>query len=142
MVDHVYFKDYKNQTQQIDANKLLEIENALYGHTFAEQELLARIERLENAIYNRYYPNYPLEQRINNLIYNYNQRNKLARTNRIKRIVNDLSTTFTGVPTGFTPPISDPYYNGCGNNRYYYGNNGWRYYNNSFGTGSGIRILD
>lgn len=139
-VDNVYYKYQGTLNGQPDTDRLLEIEKALYGHTYAEQELLARIERLENTIYNRYYPDYTIDQRLNNLIYNYNKRNQIARTNRIKRIVNGINSTFVGVPTGFTPPINDPYYNGYGS--YYYGNNGWRYYNNNIGTSSGIKILD
>ena len=141
MIDELYYSNYENQIQQQNNPKLSEIENALYGHTYAEQELLARIERLENTIYNRYYPNYPLEQRLNNLIYNYNRRNHIARTNKIKRIVNSINSAFVGVPTGYTPPISDPYYNGYGSGSYYYGNNGWGYRNSGIGTGSGVRIL-
>lgn len=135
---------YINPIPSSDLKKLIEIENALYGQAYADQELLARIERLENTVYNRYYPDYALDRRLSNLIYSYNRRNNLARTNRIKRIVNGINSAFVGVPTGYTPPISDPYYNGYGygNGSYYYGNNGWGYRNSGIGTGSGVRILD
>jgi len=142
--DRVLNASYGDCVPKSSINKLNEIENSLYGKVYADQELLARIERLENTVYNRYYPSYPIDQRLNNLIYNYNYgaRNRLARTNRLRRIVDSINSTFVGVPTGFTPPINDPYYDDYGYGNYYYGTNGVRYRNTRINTGSGIRILD
>ena len=103
--------NYVNTVTQSSIDKLFEIENSMYGRTYGNQELLARIERLENTIYNRYYPNYTIAERLDNLIYNYNysRNNQLARTNKIKRIVNAINSVIIGVPTGYTPPISVQY---------------------------------
>ena len=102
---------YTDYVPQSNIDKLAEIENTMFGKTYADQELLARIERLENIVYKRYYSSYPIDERLNNLIHNYNysRQNRIVRTNKIKRIVDTINSTFFGVPTGYTPPISVQY---------------------------------
>lgn len=102
---------YINDVPKSSIKKLAEIENALYGQAYIDQALLARIERLENTVYHRYYPSSPIDERLDNLIYNYNygRNNRITRTNRIKRIVDTINSTFIGAPTGFTPPIGWQY---------------------------------
>ena len=100
-------------------------------------------------VFGRQYPNSTVEQRVNNIIYNYNRstsNNNYKRT-KFKNIIDGFHQTFFGVPTGYTPPIyTNPYYidNGhrYGSYNDYYGNNGWRRYNSSAGTGSSIHIID
>ena len=132
-------------------NRLSEIEDNIFGHDFYGQNIITRIERLEDAVLNHRYPNSSVEQRINNIIYTYN-RNTSANSNTgtLKKIVNGLNSALVGTPTGYTPPISDPYYNwssngfgqNYGNYSDYYGRNGWHRYGKNIGTGTGIQIID
>lgn len=145
---------YNNALSKASSNKLVEMENALYGTVYNDQNLLSRVERLENTVFNRYYPDYAMDQRLNNLIYSYNRR--YANPGLARRIANKINSSFVGVPTGFTPPIGyDPYstyYNGrYGSNGWStynpggwstYGPNGWRNYNRYSGSRSGVQIID
>ena len=138
-----------NRISDYGYSRLAEAEEYLFGNNYANQNLLTRIERLEDNIFGRQYPNSTVEQRVNNIIYNYNRNtanNNYKRT-RFKNIIDGFHQTFFGVPTGYTPPIyTNPYYldNGRSYGSYndYYGNNGWRRYNSSAGTGSSIHIID
>ncbi len=148
-----YYGKY-NGISDYSYTKLAEIENAVFGRNFAGQKILSRIERLEYRVFNRLYPDSSPEQRIANLVHNYNnavsQSTQPPVTNKLKTVVNDITSSFFGAPTGYTPPISDPYYNrsynGMGQNygsySDYYGNNGWHKYEHNYGTGSGVHIID
>lgn len=142
---------YQNNVSETSVNKLVDIENSLYGRVYEDQNLISRIERLENTVFNRYYPDYELDRRLSNLIYTYNRR--YNNPSLIRRMQNNINSAFYGVPTGFTPPISsDPYYNY--NNPYNrYGSsfgsggwstygNGWRSYNTRRGGSTGVHIID
>lgn len=148
-----YYGSY-NGVSDYSYAKLAEMENAVFGRNYAGQQLQSRLDRLEDRVFNRLYPDTSPEQRINNLLYNYNRaisQNTLAPSgNKLKTIVNDITSSFFGTPTGYTPPISDTYSNWGSNGfgqRYgsysdYYGNNGWHRYGRSAGTGSSVHILD
>lgn len=52
------------------------VENALYGHTFGNQNISVRLERIEQSLFNTTYKNATPTQRIDNIISNFNQLNK------------------------------------------------------------------
>ena len=140
-----------NRVSDYGYNRLAEAEEYLFGDNYASQNLIVRIERLEDSIFGRRYPNSTIEQRVNNIIYNYNRTastNSNYKKTKFRNIMDGFNQAFFGVPTGYTPPIyTDPYYNWDNGRRYgsyndYYGRNGWRRYNSSTGTGSGIYRID
>ncbi len=136
-----------------NSNKLSDVEMSVYGRTYQNQNLNTRLNRLERTVFNRTYPNTSLEQRINNLIVNYNNNTNVTPVNnsggKWRNILDTVSSSFMGCPTGLTPPVN-PYYsygsNGYGSNygryRDYYGTNGWFRNNRQFGTGTGVHIID
>jgi hypothetical protein len=141
-----YYGGYNDNISRYNYNKLEEIENSMYGRNFVGENLIRRLERLENTAFNHLYPNTAPENRIANLIYYYNKRNVSNNTtSKLKSFLNGLSSNFIGVPTGYTPPI-DPYYYGAspnyGNYSDYYGNNGWYRNGKSVGSGGGVHIID
>ena len=56
-----------------DINK---IEQALFGKTFANQDISVRLSRIEKSLFTTTYPNATSDQRIDNIISNFNQINK------------------------------------------------------------------
>ena len=138
-------------------NKLGEMESYLFGKTYAGQNIVSRIERLEDAVFNRFYPDSSPEQRIASLAYNYNRNNNITNTqqqsqgSKFKSVMRGISNSILGVPTGYTPPVyGDPYYS-WGNNGFgqhygnysdYYGSNGWHRYGRGINSGSGVHIID
>lgn len=139
-------RDYEN-------NKISDVEMSVYGRTYQNQNINLRLNRLEQTVFNRTFPNSNIEQRINNLIVNYNNNTNTMPVNnsnsKLKNIIDSVSSSFFGCPTGMTPPIN-PYYsygsNGYGTNygnyQDYYGNNGWFRNNNQIGNSTGVHILD
>ena len=140
-----------NNISDYNYSKIAEAEEYLFGENFASQNLMTRLERLEDNIFGRRYTNTSIEQRVNNIIYNYNRNansNTTYKKTKFRNIIDGLNQTFFGVPTGYTPPIyTNPYYNWDDGSRYgsyndYYGHNGWHRYNTGVNTGSRIRIID
>ncbi len=142
-----YYGGYNDNISAYNYNKLEEIENSMYGRNFVGENIVRRLERLENTAFNHLYPNVAPENRIANLIYYYNKRNVANNsTSKLKNFLNGLSSNFIGVPTGYTPPI-DPYQSwnassGYGNYSDYYGNNGWYRNGKNVGSGGGVHIID
>lgn len=59
-------------TNNLYFNQIAQVERSIYGRTFDNQNVNARLERLEHSVFNRTYPTLSYEQRVNNLIMNYN----------------------------------------------------------------------
>lgn len=148
---------YNNNNNMYGFNnsRLSEVELSLYGRTYESQTPEVRLSRLEKSVFNKTFPAVPFDERINNLIMNYNNNynnynNNFSRisnkTGKINNLINGLNSIFYGTPTGMTPPVQ-PYY-GYGSNpdwgrqSSYYGNKGWRVNNEQLGSGFGIKILD
>jgi hypothetical protein len=130
---------------------LAQAERTILGRTFEHQNVDVRLNRLERNVFRRTHPELPYDQRINNVLNNYN-----------RDIAGNLSGggwrnvlgnfIMGGVPTGATPPLHwgmDPYSMGFidqrgagGDAGYYTGNRGWGYSNNSVGSRTGVTILD
>lgn len=56
--------------------KISEIETSLYGNTYANQDVLLRLARIEKSIFSTTYPRLTLAQRVDNIVMNYNQINQ------------------------------------------------------------------
>ena len=197
-------------------DKVSQVEQTILGHTYDNQHISLRLNRLEQVLFNKTYPKHTYEQRINNIIMNYRNgsnfsglskleqkvfdniyngdtpENRITRleqetmgtiqsgdlisryknlqrvvpkyhSNRLARqyggipimstgggwrglagSLGNFFNSYSGYPTGYTPPIFSPYPN------YYqpdfqqniYSNHGWGYNNSNLGTGSGVHILD
>lgn len=82
----IQFQNYNNNITSLPdpfANQanlnygaVLRVENALYGHTFANQNISVRLERIEQSLFNTTFKNATPAQRIDNIISNFNQLNK------------------------------------------------------------------
>lgn len=149
-----------NYQDDYGSAKLAEIESSILGRHYIGQNIDLRLNRLEQTVFNRTYPNSTITQRIDNLVVYHNNNsgrfannnntiNPVSSNNKVKGIINGITSSFFGTPTGLTPPIN-PYYsygsNGYGSNygdyQDYYGNNGWYRKNNSIGNNTGVHILD
>jgi len=136
-----------------EIRKVSDVEMSVYGRTYQNQNIKTRLNRLEQTVFNRTFPNSNIEQRINNLIVNYNNNTDIMPVNnsnsKWKNILDSVSSSFFGCPTGMTPPVN-PYYsygsNGYGTNygdyQDYYGSNGWFRNNRQIGNSTGIHIID
>lgn len=140
-----------NQANLYDVNsaRLSEVEQSLYGRTYENQNSNVRLNRLEKSVFNKTYPASPFEQRMNNLIMNYNNNYQnnysqiSTRGNKINNLINGLNGMFYGTPTGFTPQIQ-PFgmQPNWGHRTDYVGSNGWARRNYNVGSGMGVRIID
>lgn len=63
-------------TQNINYSDVNRIEQSLFGHTFANQNISMRLSRIEKTLFTTTYPNSSNIQRIDNIISNFNQMNK------------------------------------------------------------------
>ena len=135
--------------------RLADVERSLYGRTYDRQSSKARLNRLEKSVFHRTYPGMPLNQRMDNLIMNYNNSypnsftRNTTRTGKLTNMINGLNNMFYGTPTGFTPQIQpycgygvSPNSSDWGRQSSYSGNNGWAIHNEQVGSGVGIKILD
>ncbi len=61
-----------NKLAVLNYNKIAQAEKAILGNTYEHQDVNLRLNRLEKSIFNRTYPNLSFEQRVNNIIVNYN----------------------------------------------------------------------
>lgn len=151
-IQNNYYNNYA--VRDYENNKISDVEMSVYGRTYQNQNINLRLNRLEQTVFNRTFPNTNIEQRINNLIVNYNNNTNTMPVNnnsggKLKNIIDSVSSSFFGCPTGMTPPVN-PYYsygsNGYGtdygNYQDYYGNNGWFRNHNQVGNSTGIHILD
>ena len=59
-----YYNNY--QIRDYNYDKLADVEMSMYGRTFQDQGINARLNRLEQNVFNKTYPNNSIEQRINN----------------------------------------------------------------------------
>lgn len=75
--------DNLNNSQDIG-----KIEQALFGRTFTNQNLATRLSRIEKSLFSTTYQNSSPKQRIDNIISNYNQVNKMPNisTNELSRL--------------------------------------------------------
>lgn len=139
--------------QNINNNKLAQVERSIFGRTFETQNANIRLNRLEKSVFNRTYPNMPFDERLNNLIVNYNNSyqdtystTQTTKQKRLNGLTNTLGSMFFGMPTGMSPQVN-PYWNSSfnapnGRQTDYYGNRGWYHHNDQIGNGCGIHILD
>lgn len=131
-------------------NRLSQFEQSFYGRTYSNQNPNTRLSRLERSVFNRTYSNLPFDERMNNLIMNYNNNynsnySKVSsKSRKINNFMNGLSNIFYGMPTGMTPQIQPTYGidPNWGRQNQYYGRDGWRINNESIGSGMGVKILD
>lgn len=56
--------------------KINMIENSLYGHNYANQDISQRLSRLERSLFRKTFTNSTLSQRVENIILNFNQINE------------------------------------------------------------------
>lgn len=56
--------------------RITQIEKSLYGHSYANQDILVRVARIEKSIFNTVYSNLTLAQRVDNIVVNFNQINE------------------------------------------------------------------
>lgn len=56
--------------------KINSIENSLYGHNYANQDISQRLSRLERSLFRKTFTNSTLSQRVENIILNFNQINE------------------------------------------------------------------
>ena len=155
-----YYSPYNNyyntnQLQKINYSRLTQIERAVLGRSYGSQNLQSRLNRLESKVFNTTYPAMALNQRIDNLMMNYNQMNNWSNnyscTPANKNWQGVVSRIFSqGTMTGFTPPITSssyydsdffPYYSN-GLNQSVQTNHG--YYNQfqNNGASTGVTILN
>lgn len=144
---------YNQNTYDMNISRLAAVERSLYGRTFEKQNANTRLNRLEQSVFSRTYPNIPFDERMNNLIMNYNSNypnnysQVSSKSRKIGNLINGLSNAFYGTPTGFTPQVqpvygfgnTDPHY---GHSSDYYGNRGWARNNYNIGSGMGIKLID
>lgn len=150
MPDYAYNPSvYNHNYQNINTNKLSQMEHSVFGRTYDGQSYENRLNRLERSVFNRTYSNLPFEERLDNLFVNYNNNynnNYSYPVNSKKGLINTISTMLMGSPTGLSPQIN-PYWGSNpsapnGRQYDYYGRDGWRHQNNNIGSGVGIKILD
>lgn len=142
--------------RNFNPSRLADVERSLYGRTYDKQSSKARLNRLEKSIFHRTYSGMPLNQRMDNLIMNYNNSypdsftRNTTRTGKLTNMINGLNNMFYGTPTGLTPQVQ-PYFgfgttspnsSDWGRQSSYYGNNGWAIRNEQIGSGVGVKILD
>ncbi len=149
-----YFSpDNTQPLQNINSNKLTEIEQSIFGQSYEQQNSNTRINRLERSVFNRTYPNRPFDERLNNIIVNYNNsyggmypQTGIPQQSRWQNLKSTLGTMMFGTTTGITPQVNPywnrPYYAPNGRQTDYYGNRGWYHRNNQMGSGFGVKILD
>lgn len=70
------FDNYNNVNNTSNTN-LSKIEYTLYGRSFESQNIGIRLGRIEKSLFSTTYPNQSYEQRIDNIISNFNQINKM-----------------------------------------------------------------
>lgn len=58
------------------------IEQSLFGHSFGNQNIVLRLSRIEKSLFNTTYPTASTEQRLDNIISNFNQLNKYPNISR------------------------------------------------------------
>lgn len=82
---------FANQTN-LNYSAVARIENALYGHTFTNQNISVRLERIERSLFNTTFKNATPAQRIDNIISNFNQLNKYPNisANVLSRLENKI----------------------------------------------------
>lgn len=119
----------KNYTRESDISRLERLENLAFGATQVG-DLNTRYSNVENAILSRPQNNYK------------------------RSVIGSIADFFTGQMTGFTPAIDNGFDNNMFSNTPAYTNSraehysngifggGWGIQNQSFGQGSGVRILD
>lgn len=61
-----------NRLALLNYRKVTEAEKTILGQTFENQDMNVRLNRLEESVFNRTYPTLSFEQRVNNIIVNYN----------------------------------------------------------------------
>ena len=122
----------------------------IYNQNYYDASGFNRLSQFEQSFYGRTYSNLPFDERMNNLIMNYNNNynsnySKVSsKSRKINNFMNGLSNIFYGMPTGMTPQIQPTYGidPNWGRQNQYYGRDGWRVNNESIGSGMGVKILD
>lgn len=77
-------------TPNANYSDVSQIEQSLFGRTYATQSIPARLSRIEKSLFTTTYPNSTIAQRIDNIILNFNQLNKYP--NISKHILSKLET--------------------------------------------------
>lgn len=68
-----YAKDgFQPLLTALSYSKISQAEQTILGQTYETQNINIRLNRLEQTLFNRTYPKMPYEQRVNNIIMNYN----------------------------------------------------------------------
>lgn len=63
-------------TPNVNYSNINQIEQTLFGRMYANQDISARLSRIEKSLFTTTYPNATNDQRIDNIISNFNQINK------------------------------------------------------------------
>ena len=151
-----YYNNGGPQRPKIPLDELSALEKYTYNKTYTREYPLARLERLETSAFGAIQQG-NLSTRFKNvenaLLARENYSPNYYRTSR-RNIWGNLADYFIGQPTGITPSITSPYYQGYnpiygqnyGNQRYEQFSNGifgggYNLMNQSLGNGSSIRIL-
>lgn len=62
--------------------KINDVERSLFGKSYANQDILLRLARIEKSIFSTTYPDLSLAQRVDNIILNYNQMSQYPNISR------------------------------------------------------------
>ena len=124
---------YENETPE---TRISRIEQQVMG-TVQQGDLLARYRNLQRVVPS-YYSNRMARQYCGMPI--------VSSGGRWRGLAGSLGNFFNslnGYPTGFTPPVYSPYDAYSPDfQQNIYSNRGWHYNNNSYGSGTGVHILD
>jgi hypothetical protein len=60
-------------SSSIDYSNISQIEEKIFGHVYEHQDILRRLSRIEKSIFNTTYPTATNQQRMDNIILNFNQ---------------------------------------------------------------------
>jgi len=144
---HTQRRYYPENYNVLPKNNLNALEKYTFNKVFSRENEINRLERLEELAFGSIQYG-PIQNRFKNVevaILSHPQ-NSYRQGWR-----NNLNNYFTGQPTGITPNISpffsqnyNPSYNNARIEQFSNGifGNGFRIHNNSFTSGSGIRLLD